>query len=64
MARNRTGHDEPLQHTMYVDKTPSGIKAIQRPNRVHPQKRDTFALDLANDAERNFPGASARPALD
>lgn len=51
MARNRTGHDEPLQHTMYVDKTPSGIKAIQRPNRVHPQKRDTFALDLANDAD-------------
>ncbi|OGB04987.1 MAG: DEAD/DEAH box helicase [Burkholderiales bacterium RIFCSPHIGHO2_12_FULL_61_11] len=50
----QTGYDEPLLHTMYVDKTLSGIKAVQtlsRLNRAHPQKRDCFVLDFQNDAE-------------
>jgi len=49
----QTGYDEPLLHTMYVDKVLSGIKAVQplsRLNRAQPQKRDTFILDFANDA--------------
>jgi type I restriction enzyme R subunit len=50
----QTGYDEPLLHTMYVDKTLSGIKAVQtlsRLNRAHPQKHDTFVLDFINDAD-------------
>ncbi len=50
----QTGYDEPLLHTMYVDKPLAGIKAVQtlsRLNRAHPQKRDTFVLDFFNDAE-------------
>lgn len=50
----QTGYDEPLMHTMYVDKTLSGVLAVQtlsRLNRAHPAKRDTFVLDFANDAE-------------
>ncbi len=50
----QTGYDEPLLHTMYVDKTLSGIKAVQalsRLNRAHPKKRDTFVLDFLNDTE-------------
>ncbi len=50
----QTGYDEPLLHTMYVDKLLSGIKAVQtlsRLNRAHPQKTDTFILDFANDAD-------------
>ena len=50
----QTGYDEPLLHTMYVDKTLSGIKAVQtlsRLNRSHPQKKDTFVLDFHNDSE-------------
>ena len=50
----QTGYDEPLLHTMYVDKMLLGIKAVQtlsRLNRAHPQKRDTFVLDFMNDAE-------------
>src|SRR6185437_5663360 len=49
----QTGYDEPLLHTMYVDKILSGIKAVQtlsRLNRAHPQKHDTFVLDFVNDA--------------
>ncbi|WIY53924.1 type I restriction endonuclease subunit R [Devosia sp. YIM 151766] len=48
----QTGYDEPLLHTMYVDKTLSGVKAVQtlsRLNRAHPQKHDTFVLDFMND---------------
>lgn len=48
----QTGYDEPLLHTMYVDKTLSGIKAVQtlsRLNRAHPKKHDTFVLDFMND---------------
>ena len=50
----QTGYDEPLLHTMYVDKVLSGIKAVQtlsRLNRAHPGKHDTFVLDFMNDAD-------------
>ena len=50
----QTGYDEPLLHTMYVDKILSGIKAVQtlsRLNRAHPQKHDAFVLDFMNDAD-------------
>ncbi len=50
----QTGYDEPLLHTMYVDKVLSGIKAVQtlsRLNRGHPQKHDVFVLDFMNDSE-------------
>ena len=50
----QTGYDEPLLHTMYVDKQLSGVKAVQtlsRLNRAHPDKHDTFVLDFANDAD-------------
>lgn len=50
----QTGYDEPLLHTMYVDKQLSGIKAVQtlsRLNRAHPKKRDTFVLDFSNDPD-------------
>ena len=50
----QTGYDEPLLHTMYVDKTLSGIKAVQtlsRLNRSHPKKSDTFVLDFMNSTE-------------
>ena len=50
----QTGYDQPLLHTMYVDKTLSGIKAVQtlsRLNRAHPKKHDTFVLDFMNDTE-------------
>lgn len=50
----QTGYDEPLLHTMYVDKPLSGVKAVQtlsRLNRAHPQKHDVFVLDFMNDAE-------------
>jgi type I restriction enzyme R subunit len=48
----QTGYDEPLLHTMYVDKPLSGIKAVQtlsRLNRAHPKKHDVFVLDFMND---------------
>jgi type I restriction enzyme R subunit len=50
----QTGYDEPLLHTMYVDKALSGVKAVQtlsRLNRACPQKHDTFVLDFCNDSE-------------
>ena len=50
----QTGFDEPLLHTMYVDKPLSGIKAVQtlsRLNRTCRGKEDTFILDFVNDPE-------------
>lgn len=50
----QTGFDEPLLHTMYVDKPLYDIKAVQtlsRLNRCHPEKHDTFVLDFANKPE-------------
>src|SRR5207244_34765 len=48
----QTGFDQPLLHTMYVDKKLSGVNAVQtlsRLNRVHPDKEETMVLDFAND---------------
>ena len=50
----QTGYDQPLLHTMYVDKQLSDVKAVQtlsRLNRCHPKKKDTFILDFANEPE-------------
>ena len=50
----QTGFDQPLLHTMYVDKRLSGIQAVQtlsRLNRTHPGKEDTFVLDFVNEPE-------------
>ena len=50
----QTGFDEPLLHTMYVDKPLSDVKAVQtlsRLNRAHPQKHDVFVLDFLNDSD-------------
>lgn len=50
----QTGYDEPLLHTMYVDKTLSGIRAVQtlsRLNRARQKKHDVFVLDFLNDAD-------------
>ena len=50
----QTGFDQPLLHTMYVDKRLAGIQAVlalSRLNRVHPRKEDTFVLDFVNDRE-------------
>jgi type I restriction enzyme, R subunit len=50
----QTGYDEPLLHTMYVDKPLSEVKAVQtlsRLNRAHPKKHDVFVLDFQNDSD-------------
>ena len=50
----QTGYDEPLLHTMYVDKILSGIRAVQtlsRLNRSHQKKHDVFVLDFLNDTD-------------
>jgi type I restriction enzyme, R subunit len=50
----QTGFDQPLLHTMYVDKRLAGIQAVQtlsRLNRTHPLKEETFILDFVNDPD-------------
>ena len=50
----QTGFDEPLLHTMIVDKKLRSVKAVQtlsRLNRIYPGKEDTFILDFVNSAE-------------
>jgi len=50
----QTGFDQPLLHTMFIDKRLAGIQAVQtlsRLNRTHPLKEDTFVLDFVNDRE-------------
>jgi len=50
----QTGFDQPLLHTMFVDKRLAGIQAVQtlsRLNRTHSLKEDTFVLDFVNDRE-------------
>jgi type I restriction enzyme, R subunit len=50
----QTGFDEPLLHTMFVDKKLKGVKAVQtlsRLNRTMRGKKDTFILDFANESE-------------
>ena len=50
----QTGFDQPLLHTMYVDKKLGGVNAVQtlsRLNRTHPEKDGTMVLDFANEAD-------------
>ncbi len=50
----QTGFDQPLLHTMYVDKKLGGVNAVQtlsRLNRTHPEKHGTMVLDFANEAD-------------
>ena len=50
----QTGFDEPLLHTMYVDKILNNVTAVQtlsRLNRIHKGKNDTLVVDFVNDAE-------------
>jgi type I restriction enzyme R subunit len=50
----QTGYDQPLLHTMFVDKILTGLAAVQtlsRLNRIHPEKTDTFVLDFRNEAD-------------
>lgn len=50
----QTGFDQPLLHTMYVDKKLSGVHAVQtlsRLNRIHPAKLETMVLDFVNQAD-------------
>lgn len=66
----QTGFDQPLLHTMYVDKKLSGVAAVQtlsRLNRIHPQKSDTMVLDFANGAqeiEKSFAPYYEKTLLD
>ena len=51
----QTGFDEPLLHTMYIDKPLNGVRAVQtlsRLNRTYPGKQDTFILDFVNSPEK------------
>ena len=53
----QTGFDQPLLHTMYVDKRLAGIRAVQtlsRLNRIHPFKEDTFVLDFVNERDEIY----------
>ncbi len=50
----QTGYDQPLLHTMYIDKILTGVKSVQtlsRLNRTMPGKIDTFVLDFVNTKE-------------
>ena len=50
----QTGFDEPLLHTLVIDKKLKDIKAVQticRINRIHPDKEDTYVLDFVNKPE-------------
>lgn len=58
----QTGFDQPLLHTMYVDKRLSGIQAVQtlsRLNRMAAGKEDTFVLDFVNEPSEIY--ASFKP---
>jgi len=51
----QTGFDEPMLHTMVIDKKLKDVKAVQtlcRVNRIHPDKHDTFILDFVNDPDK------------
>jgi len=50
----QTGFDQPLLHTMYIDKRLNGVAAVQtlsRANRIYPHKNDTLILDFANPTD-------------
>lgn len=53
-SKFQTGFDQPLLHTMYVDKKLGGVNAVQtlsRLNRTHPDKSGTAVIDFANEAD-------------
>ncbi|MGH8122241.1 MAG: RNA-binding domain-containing protein [Rudaea sp.] len=53
-SKFQTGFDQPLLHTMYVDKKLGGVNAVQtlsRLNRTHAEKTGTMVLDFANESE-------------
>ncbi len=61
----QTGFDQPLLHTMYVDKKLGGVNAVQtlsRLDRIHPEKKGTAVLDFANGADEI--GAAFEPYYD
>src|SRR5262249_44847655 len=69
----QTGFDQPLLHTMYVDKVLVGLAAVQtlsRLNRIHPLKESTFVLDFRNETEdivaafEQFHGCAVAPPTD
>jgi type I restriction enzyme, R subunit len=69
----QTGFDQPLLHTMYVDKTLVGLAAVQtlsRLNRIHALKDSTFVLDFRNETEdiveafEQFHGVTVAPPTD
>src|SRR5205085_9904726 len=69
----QTGFDQPLLHSMYVDKVLTGLNAVQtlsRLNRIHPLKADTFVLDFRNDTDdiikafEPFYGKTVAPPTD
>jgi len=69
----QTGFDQPLLHTMYVDRVLTGLSAVQtlsRLNRTHPLKKSTFVLDFRNDTEdivaafEQFHGVTVAPPTD
>jgi type I restriction enzyme R subunit len=66
----QTGFDQPLLHTIFVDKRLKGLKAVQtlsRLNRMCPGKEDTFVLDFENDADEMleaFAPYYERPEID
>jgi type I restriction enzyme R subunit len=69
----QTGFDQPLLHTMYVDKPLVGLAAVQtlsRLNRIHPLKENTFVLDFRNEtgdiveAFEQFHGCTVAPPTD
>lgn len=70
----QTGFDQPLLHTMYIDRRIAGIQAVQtlsRLNRIHPLKEDTFVLDFVNERDEireafktYFEGAEVGEAVD
>ncbi len=69
----QTGFDQPLLHTMYVDKPLVGLAAVQtlsRLNRIHPLKDSTFVLDFRNETEdvvtafEQFHGCTVAPPTD
>jgi type I restriction enzyme R subunit len=69
----QTGFDQPLLHTMYVDKTLMGVAAVQtlsRLNRIHPLKKSTFVLDFRNETDdiveafEQFHGRTVAPPTD
>ena len=69
----QTGFDQPLLHTMYVDKPLVGLAAVQtlsRLNRIHPLKESTFVLDFRNETDdivaafEQFHGCTVAPPTD